>query len=120
MIERAVPILPGDDLAVAKAFYVDKLGFRLLWEFTEDGRNGLMGLERGTIELTIDCPMSGHGRQACVSLRVNDADALYAEWSAKAEMNRPPKNEAWGARTFSAHDPSDNTLFVMGPVVEER
>ena len=96
MIERAVPILPGDDLSVAKEFYVDKLGFRVLWEGTEDGTSGIMGLERGTIELTIDCPMSGHGRHACVSLRVHDADALYAEWSAKATMKRPPMNEPWG------------------------
>jgi len=75
--ERAVPILPGDDLALAKDFYVDKLGFKVLFEATEDGTNGIMGLERGTIELTIDCPMSGHGRNACASLRVNSADAYY-------------------------------------------
>ena len=26
--------------------------------------------------ITIDAPMSGHGRDACVSLHVDDADAL--------------------------------------------
>jgi hypothetical protein len=50
-----------------------------------------MGLIRGTIELTIDCPMSGHGRHACVSLRVSSADALYR----------------------------GNSIFVIGPVAPE-
>jgi uncharacterized glyoxalase superfamily protein PhnB len=120
MIERAVPILPGDDLSVAKEFYVDRLGFTLQWEATEDGKNGLMGVGRGTIELTIDCPMSGHGRQAVASLRVNSADAYYEEWQGKVSMKRPPQDEWWGARTFSVTDPFDNTLFVIGPLSQPR
>lgn len=119
MIERAVPILPGDDLTAAKEFYVGKLGFAVQYEATEDGRSGIMGIARGTIELTIDCPMSGHGRKACASLRVSSADDLYREWKDRVTIQRPPMNEEWGARTFSVHDPFDNTIFVMGPVVEE-
>jgi len=119
MIERAVPILPGDDLAVAKEFYVGKLGFTVQFEATEDGRNGIMGLERGTIELTIDCPMSGHGRNACASLRVESADALYQEWREKVAIRRPPMNEPWGGRTFGVQDPFGNSLFVIGPLAEE-
>lgn len=116
MMERAVPSLPGDDLSVAKDFYVDKLGFAVQWEATADGKTGIMGLERGTIELTIDCPMTGHGRNACASLRVNNADAYYEEWRQKVEMKRPPQNEPWGARTFDLSDPFGNTIFVIGPI----
>ncbi len=115
-IERAVAILPGDDLGPAKEFYVGKLGFTVLWEATADGKSGIMGLERGTIELTIDCPMSGHGRDACVSLRVDDADAYYEEWRHKVAIPRPPRDEEWGARTFGFQDPSGNTIFVIGPL----
>jgi catechol 2,3-dioxygenase-like lactoylglutathione lyase family enzyme len=82
-MERAIPILPTNDLAAAKAFYVDGLGFRVTFEASADGRTGLLGLQRGSIELTLDCPMDGHGRNACVSLHVADADAYYREWSAK-------------------------------------
>ena len=117
MRERAVPILPGDDLAVAKGFYVGKLGFQVQFEATDDGRSGIMGLERGSIELTIDCPMAGHGRNACASLRVNDADAYYEEWQRHVEMQRPPMNEAWGGRTFGFMDPFGNSIFVIGPIV---
>jgi catechol 2,3-dioxygenase-like lactoylglutathione lyase family enzyme len=103
-------------LAAAKTFYVDGLGFRVTFEASEGGRTGLLGLERGTIELTLDSPMDGHGRNACVSLHVDDADAYYREWSAKVTVLRPPQDEDWGARTFDLLDPSGNTIFVMGPV----
>ena len=117
-MERAVPILPADDLAVAKAFYVDKLGFRVTFEASEDGHAGILGLERGAIQLTLDSPMDGHGRNACVSLQVEDADAYYREWSKKVAVLRAPRDEEWGARTFDLRDPSGNTIFVMGPVIQ--
>jgi hypothetical protein len=117
-MERAIPILPAEDLAVAKTYYVDGLGFRVAFEASEDGHTGLLGLERGTIRLTVDSPMPGHGRHACVSLEVHDADAYYREWSAKVAVLRAPRNEYWDARTFDLIDPFGNTIFVMGPVRE--
>lgn len=114
-MERAVPILPADDLAVAKAFYVERLSFSVTFEASEDGRSGLLGLERGTIQLTLDSPMKGHGRDACVALHVDDTDAYYREWSPKVTVLRAPRDEEWGARTFDLLDPSGNTIFVMGP-----
>ena len=119
MLERAVPIFPVDDLAVARDFYVGKLGFTVAWEESADGRTGIMGLERGTIELTIDCPMTGHGRNACASLRVQSADAYYEEWRTSVRIESPPRNEPWGGRTFGCYDPFWNLLFVIGPVVED-
>lgn len=77
-MERAVPILPADDLSVARQFYVDKLGFRVTFE-AGDGKSGIIGVERGTTQ-----------------------------------------DEYWGARTFSVHDPSDNTIFVIGPIRDAR
>lgn len=115
-MERAVPVLPVDDLATARAFYVDGLGFEVAWEFSEDGREGLLGVRRGSIAITLDCPMSGHGREACVSLEVDDADAYYAEWSARIAIPNPPRSEEWGARTFGVTDPAGNTIFVIGPL----
>ena len=115
-MERAIPILPTEDLAAAKAFYVDGLGFRVTSEWSPDGRSGLVGIERGTIQITLDSPMQGHGRNACVALQVDDADTYYREWSARVDVLRAPKDEEWGARTFDLLDPSGNTIFVMGPV----
>lgn len=115
-MERAIPNLPADDLAAAKAFYIDRLGFHLTFEVSEDGHSGLLGVARGTIEITIASPMEGHGRNACVALHVDDADSYYHEWSSRVDVLREPKDEDWGARTFDLLDPSGNTIFVMGPV----
>jgi catechol 2,3-dioxygenase-like lactoylglutathione lyase family enzyme len=112
---RAVPILPADDLGRMRAFYVDALGFTVTFESTDDGRSGLLGLARDGIALTIDAPMRGHGRQACVALEVDDADVIHAEWSTRVAVPRPPRDEPWGARTFDLLDPAGNTLFVIGP-----
>jgi len=115
-MERAIPVLPADDLRVARDFYVNRLGFGVRFEASEDGTTGLLGVDRGAISLTLDCPMSGHGREACVSLQVEDADAYYDEWRGQVEIRRAPQNEPWGARTFDVIDPFGNTIFVMGPV----
>jgi len=115
-MERAVPVLPVEDLAIVKNFYVDKLGFTVRFEATEDGKSGIMGVERGGICITLDSPMSGHGRDACVSLEVDDADAYYEEWRERVAIKRPPLNEEWGARTFGVQDPFGNSIFVIGPI----
>lgn len=67
-MERAIPVLPADDLRVAREFYVNRLGFDVRFEATEDGKRGLLGVDRGTISLTLDSPMSGYGRRGlCLS-----------------------------------------------------
>jgi uncharacterized glyoxalase superfamily protein PhnB len=115
-MERAVPILPGDSVTAAREFYETGLGFTVTWQASENGKDGLIGFARGGIALTIDCPMSGHGRNACASLEVDDADAYHAEWKARVPIKRAPQDEYWGKRTFSVTDPFGNTLFVMGPI----
>lgn len=121
-MDKAVAILPADDLASAKEFYVNGLGFHVTWEHTEDdGRSGLLGVARGGMEITLDCPMSGHGREACLSLHVDDVDGYYNEWTGRnVAMLRAPKDEEWGARTFDLLDPSGNTIFVIGPSPKSR
>lgn len=114
-MERAVPVLPADDIPAARVFY-ERLGFHVTFQqILEDGKSGIMGVERGTIALTIDAPMTGHGRKACASLIVDDADKYYEEWSSKITIEKPPRDEYWNARTFGFQDPSDNTIFVIGP-----
>lgn len=115
-MERAVPILPVDDLQRAREFYVDQLGFEVSFQASDDGHNGLLGVRRGSIALTLDCPMSGHGRDACVAIEVEDADRYYDEWRSRVPIPSPPRNEEWGARTFGLVDPFGNTLFVIGPL----
>jgi uncharacterized glyoxalase superfamily protein PhnB len=115
-MERAVPNLPADDLQVAKDFYVGKLGFKVLYEATADGKSGVVGVQRGGFALHLDAPMSGHGRNVVVTLEVDDTDALYDQWRGQVDLSRPPRNEEWGGRTFGVTDPFGNLLYVVGPL----
>ena len=115
-MELAIPVLPADDITAARRFYVDGLGFSVRFDVSKDGRTGMLGLARGSMLLTIDAPMSGHGRKACVSLQVESADRYYDEWRTRVPIGRPPRDEEWGARTFSVDDPAGNTIFVMEPL----
>ncbi len=110
----AVPNLPVSDLAASKSFYVDRLGFRTVFESTEDGRSGLIGLERDGMRINIDSPMDGHGRNACVSLEVDDVDSIYAAWANQVGATVGVVDQPWGARTFEFQDPDGNTVFVLG------
>lgn len=112
----AVPNLPSSNLSVGKAFYVDRLGFKIVFEASEDGVSGIMGLERDGMRINIDAPMSGHGRRACATLEVDDVDALYQEWSSALSLKEKPLDQPWGARTFGFQDPDDNTIFVLGSI----
>ena len=117
-MEKAVPVLPADDISAAKQFYVDKLGFQVTFE-ASDGKAGIMGVERGTMAITIDAPMSGHGRQACVSLHVDDADRYYDEWRAKVDIPRSAARRILGradvqrARSVGQHDLRDRSEKII-------
>jgi uncharacterized glyoxalase superfamily protein PhnB len=120
-MERAIPILPFDDPETAKQFYVDGLGFHVVFEVHypyEPTQGTILGVERGTIRLHLDSPMPGHGRDACAYLEVTDADSLYDEWRSKVQIQSPPESQPWGARTFTVIDPSGNALYVAGPAPE--
>jgi len=121
-VERAIPILPMGDPEVAKRFYVQGLGFRVMFEVPYPhvpDEGCIIGLERDNARLHLDSPMPGHGRDACVLLEVKDADALYQEWHARVEIRKPPENQTWGSRAFDVIDPFGNTLFVVGPAVHD-
>ena len=60
-----MPVLPADDLRVAKDFYATKLGFRVLFEASDGGKSGLLGLARGTIQITVDSLMDSVTTRPC-------------------------------------------------------
>jgi catechol 2,3-dioxygenase-like lactoylglutathione lyase family enzyme len=55
-MEREVPVLPVDDLDRAQQFYVDGLGFDLSFDVRHEDGSGLLGVRRGAIAITLDCP----------------------------------------------------------------
>lgn len=86
-MERAIPILPIDDPGAAKRFYVESLGFSLVFEAHYGHRpdeGTIIGLERGSARIHLDSPMSGHGREACVYLE--EANAALPEEVVRAAL----------------------------------
>ncbi|MGH7474960.1 MAG: glyoxalase superfamily protein [Longimicrobiales bacterium] len=109
--ERAVqfggvtPILRVSDFDRSVAYYVDALGFSLVWQ---DGRFGCV--TRGQT-----CLMLSEGSQGCSStwvwVGVSDADALHDELRARgATIRHPPTNYPWGSREVHVFDPDGHVL----------
>lgn len=83
------PYQPADGRpAGGQGLYVGKLGFRVTYEATEDGKSGVLGLQRGGFVLHLDAPMGGHGRNVVVTLEVDDTDALYDHMSGSDRTDR--------------------------------
>jgi catechol 2,3-dioxygenase-like lactoylglutathione lyase family enzyme len=112
----AIRNLPAVDLNAARRFYVDRLGFKVIFDSSDGGAEGLVGLERDGMRINIDAPMDGHGRKACVTLEVDNIEALHAEWIKALNLDEPLIDQPWGARPFGFQDPDDNTVFVLGNV----
>jgi catechol 2,3-dioxygenase-like lactoylglutathione lyase family enzyme len=108
----AVPILPSADLARSRACYA-YLGFAVLDEVDD-----YLRLERGDIEVHIFLS-PGHdpaANSAGCYLRVEDPDALRADWSADGvDCLEVPGSDRYGATLFAVIDPDGNTVRI-GPL----
>jgi catechol 2,3-dioxygenase-like lactoylglutathione lyase family enzyme len=122
---KAIPILPARDLNETRAFY-ERLGFQAAgWWPTEFG--GYAILHRGDLNMHFFSfkDISPAQNYAQCYWRVNDVDALYAEFRA-AGLSRSgtPRLESvedkpWGMREFSVIDPNGNLVRIGRQVVSE-
>lgn len=104
MIENITPILRAADLEATKRYFIDVLGFSMNWE----------------VPYMISVVRDGHPLMICdgyqgapgtwLWIGVEDADAFYAEVSAKGAIIRdPPQNFEW-AYEFQVEDPNGHVL----------
>ncbi len=119
MIHHTTPILRSFDEAQARAFYVDFLGFRVLFQHRfHEGAPLYLGLRRDQCELHL----SEHHGDACpgssMRIAVSDVDGLCAELRAKAcATARPEVQEMpWGTRDFTVTDPFGNRLTFTSAI----
>jgi len=109
------PILPARDVSALAAFYVDKLGFELVFQDAEDEPR-YAGLQRDGVELHLQWQDGSHWveGQDRPSFRfvVDDPDALFAEFSATGAVpaGKEVQETAWGTREFAFYDPDGNGL----------
>lgn len=113
-----VPILRIFDVAKAKEFYVDFLGFTWDWEHRFDDNAPVYAQisRAGTvIHLT-----EHHGDGApgsAMMIETKGIEALHRELTEKKYRYARPglENQPWGARTVSVADPFGNKLTFSEP-----
>ncbi len=116
---HTTPILRSFDAAKMREFYVDFLGFTVLFEHRfEPGLPLYCGLKRDACELHLSEHHGDATPGAAMRIAVDDVDALAAELIARqASHNRPQVNEQpWGTRDFTVTDPFGNRLTFTSAV----
>jgi uncharacterized glyoxalase superfamily protein PhnB len=114
----AVPEIPVRDLALAAAYYQDKLGFTLDWGGEE---LGLAGISKGDCRMFLANPQyrqqRGNVGPSLTWLNLEskeEVDALYRAWSARsARLISAPESKSWGLHEFTAADPDGNLFRVF-------
>lgn len=108
MDEEVIPILRVTDAAAAAAWY-RRLGFVQRWEHRfEPGLPAFVEVARGDVRLFLSEHEGDARPDTLVYLRVNDVDAVAAEFGAETE-------DAPWAREVELRDPDGNRLRVGTP-----
>jgi predicted lactoylglutathione lyase len=109
-VENVTPILRVQDLEVSRRYYIERLGFTLDWEVA-----GMISVSRNGKGIML-CEREQGQPGTWLWLGVDDADALFAEFSAKgARIRSAPQNFSW-AYEFTIEDPDGHVLrFGAGP-----
>lgn len=110
---HATPILRIFDIAKAKEFYVDYLGFTVDWEHRfEPGMPLYMQVSREGLELHLSEHHGDCSPAATVLVRATDVDGLHAELAAKNYGYLRPGVELapWNAKVMELTDPFGNRL----------
>ncbi len=104
------PFLATEDLPTTLAFYLDKLGFALAWEWGEP--TDLAAVCRDEVELTLasraDAKPGGISR---LYLHIDGIDSYHAQLqSAGVAITVAIADRPYGMRDFSVTDPAGNVL----------
>ena len=122
MFGSPTPILRSFDEARAKAFYLDFLGFELLFEHRfEPGLPLYMGLRKGTCELHLSEHYGDGSPGAAVRVPVDDVTAYIASLPKDYGNARPgvPQSTPWGTREITIADPASNRLTFYTPTATD-
>ena len=110
---RTIPILRMFDVGKAREFYLDWLGFSVLFEHRHEPDLPLfMAVERAGLSLYLSEHHGDGSPGANIRIETSGLDALHAELSAKRYRYGRPGIEAmpWRARELTVHDPFGNRI----------
>lgn len=110
------PLLGTRDVERALDFYVERLGFRVVFRDASTPANYAV-LQRDDVELHFQWQDEREMSTARLRILVDDPDALFAEFQARGALGpeRRVADTAWGTREFDFYDPDGNALaFYRG------
>lgn len=114
MMGAPTPILRSFDEARARAFYIDFLGFDLVFQHRFDpGAPLYLGLRKGDCAIHLSEHYGDGTPGSAVRIPVDDVVAYAAALRAKGHRNaRPgePEEMPWGSREITINDPAGNRL----------
>ncbi len=119
--ERAIPILRIFDLAKAREFYVDFLGFSWDWEHRfEPDLPVFAQISRGGLILFLSEHFGDGTPGTKLILRMNGLAAFNAELLAKSYRHARPglQDRPWGWRDMEIADPFGNRLVFSEPIAD--
>lgn len=108
------PVLPVRDVPEAIAYYTDRLGFKLVFEYEGDSP-GYAVIRRDDVELHLQWHDSSSFEMVeRLNLRifVESVDTLFDEYRDKGVFHDRTalRDTAWGTREFAFYDPDNNGL----------
>lgn len=118
-LNDVIPVLPARDVSEAVQFYVERLGFELVFQDSGD-RPHYAGIRRGAVALHLQFQFeedfeAGTAGQAMLRLVVDDPDVLFGEYRDKDVFHEGTqlRDTSWGTREFAFWDLNHNGLTFM-------
>ncbi len=117
---RVTPILRIFDEALARAWYLDHLGFGVVFEHRfAPGLPLYLGVARGACALHLSEHHGDASPGASMRIEVADLDGLQAELAARPFRQLPPatiETMPWGPRDMRLTDPFGNRLTLTNAI----
>ena len=119
MIRQIAPVFFTTDIPRTLDYYRQKLGFECLGTWQDPPVYAIVARDQRAIHFRCAPPPTPNPDKYADELLeaylfVEDADALYAEYSAKGvEFTREPANMPWNSREFVVKD-CDGRLLAFG------
>lgn len=119
MIRQIVPVFFTTDIPRTLAYYKEQLGFEVLGKWQDPPVYAIVARDGHAIHFRCEAPPQANPekyREELLDayLHVEDADALYAEFSSKGlEFTRQLGNMPWHCREFVVKD-CDGRLLAFG------
>ncbi len=114
-LESVHPVLMSSDVAASARFYVERLGFTLMFQDAPSAPK-YAAVRRDGVELHLQWQDADQWKYAIdrptYRFVVRDVDALFDELQSRGTLSRDSRvrDTPWGTREFHVHDPDRNGL----------